>query len=87
MAWLDTLIGGGAAFCTTISYVPQLRKCWVTGETGDLSLKMLVLLSCGLTLWIVYGVLRSDWVIALANGVSLTLLGFILYFKLRKKER
>jgi MtN3 and saliva related transmembrane protein len=41
--YLETLIGTGAAFCTTISYVPQLKKSWTTGETGDLSLKMLLL--------------------------------------------
>jgi hypothetical protein len=39
MPSLETLIGAAAAFCTTVSYVPQLRKCWETGETGDLSLK------------------------------------------------
>jgi MtN3 and saliva related transmembrane protein len=50
--YLETLIGAAAAFCTTVSYVPQLRKCWTTGETGDLSLKML-LLAAGLSLWIV----------------------------------
>jgi MtN3 and saliva related transmembrane protein len=53
MPYLETAIGAGAACCTTISYVPQLRKCWSTGETGDLSLKMLLLLVCGLGLWIV----------------------------------
>jgi len=30
--------GGVAALCTTVSYFPQLKKCWQTGETGDLSL-------------------------------------------------
>jgi MtN3 and saliva related transmembrane protein len=87
MPCVETAVGAGAAFCTTISYVPQLRKCWTTGETGDLSLKMLLLLACGLTLWIAYGVTRHDWVIITANGVSLTLLACILYFKLRKNDR
>jgi MtN3 and saliva related transmembrane protein len=80
---LETFIGGSAAFCTTASYIPQLRKCWATGETGDLSLKMLLLLATGLALWLLYGFLRSDPVIMLANGVSLALLGGILFFKLR----
>ena len=53
----------------------------------DLSLKLLLLLACGLVLWITYGVMRVDWVIIAANGVSLTLLGCILYFKLRTKDR
>lgn len=83
---LETFIGVAAAFCTTASYIPQLRKCWTTGETGDLSLRMLLLLACGLGLWMVYGLMRVDAVIILANGVSLVLLGCILYFKLRENH-
>jgi MtN3 and saliva related transmembrane protein len=86
MPYLGTAIGAGAAFCTTISYVPQLRKCWTTGETGDLSLNILLLLACGLALWIAYGFIRSDWVVIAANGVSLTLLACILCFKLRNND-
>ena len=86
MPYLETAIGAGAALCTTVSYVPQLRKCWATGETGDLSLNMLLLLACGLSLWIAYGTIRADWVIIIANGVSLTLLACILYFKLRNRD-
>ena len=33
-----TLIGLVAAFCTTVSYYPQLKKCWTTGSAEDLSL-------------------------------------------------
>ena len=86
MPYLVTLTGAAAAFCTTVSYIPQLRKCWTTGETGDLSLKMLLLLAAGLSLWMVYGFMRGDIVIIIANGVSLTLLGCILYFKLREQK-
>ena len=83
MPYLETLIGAAAAFCTTASYIPQLRKCWETGETGDLSLKMLLLLASGLGLWLVYGFLRADAVIIIANAISLALLGGILFFKVR----
>jgi MtN3 and saliva related transmembrane protein len=79
----ESLIGAAAAFCTTISYVPQLKKCWTTGQADDLSLRMLLLLAMGLSLWIAYGVLRSDLVIVAANAVSLTLLTCILCCKLR----
>jgi MtN3 and saliva related transmembrane protein len=82
VAWLETIIGAAAALCTTASYIPQLHKAWKTGETGDLSLKMLILLATGLGLWLTYGLIRSDLVIVIANGISLALLGCILYFKL-----
>ena len=80
MPYLETLVGAAAAFCTTASYIPQLRKCWETGETGDLSLKMLLLLASGLALWLVYGFMRADAVIIIANAISLALLGGILFF-------
>jgi len=82
---IETAIGGVAAICTTVSYFPQLKKCWQTGETGDLSLLMFLTLSLGVALWTVYGALKSDIVIVLANGLSLTLLLEILYFKRREQ--
>jgi MtN3 and saliva related transmembrane protein len=78
-----TAIGGVAAFCTTVSYFPQLRKCWQTGQSDDLSLRMLLVLWLGVALWIVYGILKVDWIIIAANSVSLALLSGILFFKLR----
>ena len=83
MPHLETLIGAAAAFCTTVSYLPQLRKCWETGETGDLSLKTLLLLASGLALWLVYGFIRADAVIIIANAISFALLGGIIFFKIR----
>ena len=84
---LSTVIGTVAAFCTTVSYVPQLKKCWDTGSAGDLSLRMLLILASGVALWIGYGVLKGDLVIILANAVSLALLLAILAFKLREGGR
>lgn len=82
MDW-NTVIGSTAAFCTTISYFPQLKKCWDTGSAGDLSLKMFSILATGVALWAVYGFLQKDMVIIAANVVSLGFLVGILYFKLR----
>lgn len=80
---LETFVGAAAAFCTTVSYIPQLQKVWTTGESGDLSLRMLLLLAAGLALWIAYGLIRADFVIVAANAVSLSLLACIIFFKLR----
>ena len=78
---LTTAVGLVAAFCTTVSYYPQLRKCWETGTAGDLSFRMLTILSAGIALWVLS--LQSDLVIIVANVVSFSLLMGILYFKLR----
>ena len=87
MLSIETFVGFVAAFCTTVSYIPQVKKCWQTGSTGDLSLKMLAILATGITLWVVYGFLKGDLVIVIANGVSLLLLLNLLVFKLRENAR
>jgi MtN3 and saliva related transmembrane protein len=45
---------------------------------------MFLILSAGIALWAVYGFLKGDVVIIVANVVSLSLLLGILYFKLRE---
>ncbi|SEO31765.1 MtN3 and saliva related transmembrane protein [Rhodospirillales bacterium URHD0017] len=84
---LDKIVGSLAAFCTTVSYVPQLKKCWDTGSAGDLSFRMFAILATGVALWLAYGVLKGDSVIMAANAVSLVLLLGILYFKVRDRHR
>jgi MtN3 and saliva related transmembrane protein len=86
MDW-TTATGVLAALCTTVSYFPQLKKCWETGETGDLSVGMFLTLFAGLALWVVYGILRNDYVVIIANSVSLCFLAGILFFKLRNMMR
>jgi MtN3 and saliva related transmembrane protein len=81
---LTTLVGLLAAVCTTVSYIPQLHKVWQTRSTEDISLKMFLILAAGIALWVIYGVLKSDIVIMLANAVSFLLLSGILFFKLRE---
>ena len=83
MSTFATVIGLVAAACTTAANFPQLKKAWSTGQTDDISLKTLLLFACGLGLWVVYGVLQKDIIIILANGVSLALLGALMYLKLR----
>lgn len=82
MSTFSTVIGLAAAICTTAANWPQLKKAWVTGETDDLSLNTLLLFGGGLVLWVTYGVLREDFVIILANGLSLALLAALLFLKL-----
>jgi len=52
-------------------------------STSDLSLKMLIALSAGLCLWVVYGILKQDWVIVLANSTDATRSLAVLGFKIR----
>lgn len=81
---IETMIGFVAAFCTTVSYVPQVRKCWQTHSTGDLSLKMILLLAAGISLWVVYGLTKGDMVIVAANSVSLLFIANLVFFKVKE---
>jgi MtN3 and saliva related transmembrane protein len=54
-------LGALAAFLASLSYLPQVKKAWPRGSTGDLSLGMLLSLTLGLSLWVAYGVLQGDW--------------------------
>ena len=84
---VNTFLGLAAALFTTMSNLPQALKVWRTGETGDLSFKMLLTLATGLCLWIGYGILQSDLPIIIANTVSACLVAFILAFKVRDMMR
>jgi len=77
------LIGGIAASLSSLSYLPQVFKAWPRGATHDLSAGMLVALTTGLALWIIYGVFRGDWVIVCANAVGALLAGVVLMCKVR----
>ncbi len=76
-------IGLVAAGMTSLAYIPQLHKAWPRGATSDLSLNMLIVLSLGLLVWVVYGLLKPDWVVVLANVIGLALVGAVLICKIR----
>ena len=84
MFGLETLVGFFAASCTAVANFPQVVKAWRTHSTGDLSLKMILLLGAGLALWVLYGIMKSDIVIVLANLVSLALVASLLWFKIKE---
>lgn len=84
--WI-TAVGLIAALFTTTSFLPQVVKTWRTKSAGDLSLVMYAVLSAGVLLWAVYGLLIGDLPIVVANLVTLSLAGSILFFILRDKNR
>jgi len=81
MLWI--IIGAVAASLTMFSFVPQIARSLRTKSVKDISPITLFQLSLGVFLWIIYGLARKDYIIIIANIVSLTtLLALIfLYFK------
>ena len=62
-----TLIGLVAGLLTSIASLPQVFKTWKSHHARDLSIWQPVLLSAGVALWLIYGMLISDIPLILAN--------------------
>jgi MtN3 and saliva related transmembrane protein len=82
--WAQVL-GFVAAILTTVSFVPQVLYCWKTRDTRSISLGMYACFCAGVLLWLVYGLLVSQWPVVAANAVTLVLASSILYLKLVEK--
>ena len=86
---LITLIGSGAALCSTVSFVPQAWKIIRTRDTSGLSARMYAVTVTGFSLWLAYGILMGAWPLIVTNAVCLALAAFILMMRIlpqRKKE-
>ncbi|MDN5868765.1 MAG: SemiSWEET family transporter, partial [Candidatus Nitrosocosmicus sp.] len=70
---LITLIGFMATAFTVASTVPQIKKAIRTKDTDDVSIRFLVVLIMGLSLWVVYGIGRTDSVIVIGNSIAVSL--------------
>ncbi|MEA3500991.1 MAG: SemiSWEET transporter [Candidatus Marinimicrobia bacterium] len=81
MNWI-TIIGFMAATATTISTMPQAIKIIKTRHTKDISLEMYIILTTGMLLWFIYGILIKDFPLIIANGISLIFSSTILILKL-----
>jgi MtN3 and saliva related transmembrane protein len=75
-------IGSTAAFCTTISFLPQLIRVWRRKSASDISLTMFLLFSFGLICWLVYGIGLNSRPMIVANSTTLALALAILALKL-----
>lgn len=82
---MAAVIGYLAAALTAFCNFPQLLRVLRRGETEDLSLRMYLMLATGLSLWVAYGLLNSDWPVVLANITSLMTVLPILFFILKKR--
>ena len=82
-----TIISYLAAFLTTVSFLPQAIKTVRTRNTGGISLGMYVLFTCGVILWMVYGISTSQWAIIVSNAVTAVFALIILCFKIGGDRR
>jgi MtN3 and saliva related transmembrane protein len=76
LAW----IGGTAAVCTTVAFVPQIHKIRRQGG-GDLSYPMLALYLVGVILWLIYGLLLHAAAVIWANAATTILVSIAIILK------
>lgn len=77
------IIGGIAAILTTAAYIPQFIKVFREKNTKSLSLGMYILITTGLAVWLIYGLMIDSPSVIFANGVTMMLAGGILFMKIR----
>lgn len=78
-----TILGLTAATITTSAFLPQMIKTWQSKSAKDVSYTMLITFIIGIFLWLVYGVLRQDVAIILANFLTLVFNLVILWLKIK----
>lgn len=76
------VLGLVAAFTTTAANIPQTVKVIKTSSTKSLSALTYAMLFIGMVLWVIYGIIRNDLPIILANSIAGALCGIILIMKL-----
>ncbi|MDW5562298.1 MAG: SemiSWEET transporter [Methanomassiliicoccus sp.] len=69
--WL--FVGLVAGLLTTIGFVPQIVKSLRTRRMDEVSFLMPLLLSAGMLLWLIYGLIKGDPAIILWNAIALAL--------------
>ena len=83
-----TIVGFVAGTLTSIAAIPQVIKTLRTRHVRDISIWQPLLLSFGVALWMIYGILISDLPLILANITPLVCNVILTIMKLRyDKER
>ena len=74
------ILGFVAGICVMTSVIPQILKVWRTKKVKDISLLTFSVLTFGVALWVIYGILKKDMPIIITNSISLFLNLIMVYF-------
>ena len=85
LQWIDYL-GLFGAFLSSITFLPQVYKAWQSKSVGDLSMWMILILLANVSTWLIYGIVKEDLAIIIANSIILALSLLMLYFKISFKK-
>ncbi|MGZ5233028.1 MAG: SemiSWEET family sugar transporter [Burkholderiales bacterium] len=84
------VVGYVAGAITTLSFLPQLILTVRSRQAEGVSLRMYLLFSFGVALWITYGVFRKSPAVVLTNAVTLLLtvaiVGLVVRARFKRKQ-
>lgn len=84
---METIIGTIAGILTSVSMIPQLIKVLKEKEVENLSWGMIAVLLTGVSLWVVYGIMKDELPIILSNGFSVLVNTILLIYYFKYKEQ
>ncbi len=80
------LVGAAGGIVSSVTFLPQVIKIWKTKSAKDLSMGTLMFLVLNVSLWLLYGILTNLYPIIITNGIVLSMVFIMVYFKLTFKE-
>ena len=80
------LVGAAGGIVSSITFLPQVIKIWKTKSAKDLSMGTLLFLVLNVSLWLIYGILTNLYPIIITNGIVLSMVFIMVYFKLTFKQ-
>ena len=78
---LSGIVGFVAGALTTAANLPQVWKTYRDRSGEGLSFRMLLLLSVGLALWLVYGIITHSLPLIVTNGIGTCLILSLIVMK------
>ena len=83
MQWIGIVAG----VLTAGSMLPQVIKVIRDKKAQDISIMMLLVLTSGIALWIVYGIMKKDLPILATNSFSLFINLVMMGLRIKYKDR
>ncbi|KAA5535864.1 SemiSWEET transporter [Paenimyroides baculatum] len=84
---METVIGTIAGILTSVSMIPQLIKVLKEKDVENLSWGMIAVLLIGVSLWVVYGIMKNELPIILSNGFSVLVNTILLIYYFKYKNQ
>jgi MtN3 and saliva related transmembrane protein len=80
-------VGYIATVCSTVCYIPQIRRIRQTRSAKDISYAMFLIWIVGSTLWLTYGIRTHKMPVILTNLINLCFRVWVLSYKIIADRR